>query len=221
MMLLQAPSALFGRSLCLLALLCASAGAARAQATETPEGQSAGEAHRQAAEPEGKQVEGKEAEGKEKAEKAEPATDLTIFLGSDFVRPGLLPRANLNVAIGHSFHFLRHDPLGSKLTFGYTYENTGTHGFFHTDFGEHTEQLGLLRDIRLGHSERFSAYTIVQAGISSLTGDKVQNRFSTSPGVCFITHFSLIQSLWLQELYNKVVTVPWYTVSSVGYTYSF
>ena len=209
---------------CALALTLFAASASRAQVTAAPEEKAASEVRQTGSSPEGGREEHKEVEGKQESkevEEAEPATDLTVFIGSDFVRPGLLPRANLNVAIGHSFHFLKHDPLGSKLTFDYTYENTGTHGFFHTSFGEHTEQLGLLRDFKLRHSERFSAYTIVQAGISSLTGDKVQNRFSTSPGAGFIIHFSRSQSMWLQELYNKVVTVPWYTVSSVGYTYSF
>ena len=27
-------------------------------------------------------------------------------------------------------------------------------------------------------------------------------------------------SVWIQESYNKVVTVPWYTTTSAGYTYS-
>ncbi len=196
---------------CALSLCCAIV--ARAQESSSSEARplagDAGESRQ----------ESKEAEAKEVEE--EPATDITILIGSDFIRPDLVPRANLSIGIGHSFRFLRHDPLGSKLTFGYTYENTGTHGFIHTHFGEHTEQLGLLRDIKFGHSERFSAFTIVQAGLSSLTGDQVQNRFSTSPGAGLIVHFSRSQSLWLQELYNKVVTVPWYTVSSVGYTYSF
>ena len=210
--------------LCVVTLALLGAERAHGQVAEAQEGHPGAEAQRQAGEASEVQseekAEGKQ-EGKEEKEKPEPATDLTIFVGSDFVRPGLLPRANLAVAIGHNFHFLRRDPLGSKLTFAYTYENTGTHGFFHTSFGEHTEQLGLLRDIRLGHSEKFSAYTIVQAGISSLTGDKVQNRFSTSPGVGLVSHFMRSQSLWVQELYNKVVTVPWYTVTSVGYTFSF
>ena len=214
------PRPILAGALCLFAFGFLSGALARGQSSEAPGAQTAGEAHKPGTEVEGKQDEGKEAESRE-AEAPEPATDVTVFVGSDFVRPGLLPRANLSVAVGHSFKFLRRNPLGSKLTFGYTYENTGTHGFFHTSFGEHTEQLGLLRDIKLGHQERFSAYTIVQAGLSSLTGDRVQNRFSTSPGVGFVTHLSRSQSLWLQELYNKVVTVPWYTVSSVGYTYSF
>ena len=203
---------------CLLALLLSAGTSACAQQPEQRDGQSTSEAH--APEAESAQHEGKEPEGKE-AEEEEPATDVTIFIGSDFIRPDLVPRANLAFAIGHSFHFLRHDPFGAKLTFAYTYENTGTHGFIHTRFGEHTEQLGLLRDIKLGHSERFSAYTVVQAGISSLTGDQVQNRFSTSPGAGLIVHFTRSRSLWFQELYNKVETVPWYTVSSVGFTYSF
>ena len=212
---LPQPRLLTAASLSLVALLCFGT-AAHAQEPESRAGQSTSAAHASEAEPH----EGKEPEARE-AEEEEPATDVTIFIGSDFIRPDLVPRANLAFAIGHSFHFLRHDPLGAKLTFAYTYENTGTHGFFHTRFGEHTEQLGLLRDIKLGHSKRFSAYTIVQAGLSSLTGDEVQNRFSTSPGAGLIVHFTPSRSIWFQELYNKVDTVPWYTVSSIGFTYSF
>jgi hypothetical protein len=39
------------------------------------------------------------------------STDLFIMLGSDFVRPGLLPKANYNIGIGHTFSFLKKDPL--------------------------------------------------------------------------------------------------------------
>jgi hypothetical protein len=57
-------------------------------------------------------------------------TDLFIMGGSDFDRPGLLPRANYNIGLGHTFGFLKKDPLGDELTFAYTYENSGPHGFF-------------------------------------------------------------------------------------------
>jgi hypothetical protein len=63
-------------------------------------------------------------------------------VGSDFDRPGLVPRANYNIGIGHTFGFLKKDPVGDELTFGYTHENAETHGFLHTNFGEHTESLG-------------------------------------------------------------------------------
>jgi hypothetical protein len=36
-----------------------------------------------------------------------------------------------------------------------------------------------------------------------------------------IVHLSFHNSIWIQESYNKVVTVPWYTTTSAGYTYSF
>src|SRR5579862_2145267 len=67
------------------------------------------------------------------------ANDLFVMLGSDIDRPGLLPRANYSIGIGHMFNFLKKDPFGDELTFGYMYENSGTHGFLHTAFGEHTE----------------------------------------------------------------------------------
>jgi hypothetical protein len=71
------------------------------------------------------------------------STDFFIMPGSDFDRPGLVPRANLNIGIGHTFKFLNKDPIGDELTFHYTYENAGSHGFFHTNFGSHTEALGI------------------------------------------------------------------------------
>src|ERR1700730_16872791 len=77
------------------------------------------------------------------------STDLFVMFGSDFDRPGLLPRSNYNIGIGHTFGFLKKDPFGDELTFGYTYENSGTHGFLHTDFGEHTESLGIMKNFPL------------------------------------------------------------------------
>jgi hypothetical protein len=43
---------------------------------------------------------------------------------------------------------------------------------------------------------------------------------STSTDI-FLMAGSVHSSIWLQETYSKVNTVPWYTTSSVGYTYSF
>jgi hypothetical protein len=44
------------------------------------------------------------------------STDLFLMPGSDFDRPGLVPRANLNIGIGHTFGFLKKDPIGDELT---------------------------------------------------------------------------------------------------------
>jgi len=38
--------------------------------------------------------------------------DLFVMAGSDFDRPGLLPRANYSIGIGHMFGFLKKDPFG-------------------------------------------------------------------------------------------------------------
>ena len=57
---------------------------------------------------------------------------------------------NYNIGIGHTLGFLKKDPLGDELTFAYTYENSGTHGFLHTDFGAHGERR---RDEELRDSE--------------------------------------------------------------------
>ena len=58
-------------------------------------------------------------------------------------------------------------------------------------------------------------------GITSYTGrQKVLNRLDCGVSLGAIVHFSRSNSLWIQESYSKVVTVPWYTTTSVGYTYS-
>jgi hypothetical protein len=149
------------------------------------------------------------------------STDLFVMAGSDLDRPGMLPRVNLNIGIGHSLGLLKKDPLGDEVTFGYTHENAGSHGFLHTSFGEHTEQLGIMKNFALPHTRQLTGYTWLQSGITSYTGhDHLLNRMDSSASLGVIVHLSSRNSIWLQESYNKVVTVPWYTTSSIGYTYS-
>jgi hypothetical protein len=149
------------------------------------------------------------------------STDLFVMFGSDFDRPGLLPRANYNIGIGHTFGFLKRDPIGDELTFGYTYENAGTHGFLHTSIGEHTESAGVMKNFSLPRTKTVTGYTWIQTGITSYTGNaRVQNRLDSGVSLGAIVHFNNKNSIWIQESYSKVVTVPWYTTSSVGYTYS-
>ena len=149
------------------------------------------------------------------------SNDLFVMLGSDFVRPGLLPRANMNIGIGHTFKFLKKDPFGDELTFSYTYENGGSHGFFHTDFGSHTETLGVMKNFGVPKTKRVTGYTWVQAGITSMTGNvHVENRFYNGEALGAIVHFNNHNSIWIQETFNKVVTVPWYTTTGIGYDWS-
>jgi hypothetical protein len=155
------------------------------------------------------------------AESADTSTDLFVMFGSDFDRPGLVPRSNYNIGIGHTFGFLKKDPLGDELTFGYTYENSGSHGFLHTNFGEHTESAGLMKNFSIPKTKIVSGYTWLQGGITSYTGNaRLENRFCGGPSLGAIVHLSRSNSIWIQESFNKVVTVPWYTTSSIGYTYS-
>jgi hypothetical protein len=149
------------------------------------------------------------------------STDLFVGIGSDFDRPGLLARANYGIGIGHTLGFLKKDPIGDELTFAYTYEDAGTHGFLHTNFGEHTESVGLMKNFALPKTKLVSGYTWIQGGITSYTGNgNVRNRFVSSASLGAIIHLSYHNSIWIQESYNKVVTVPWYTTSSVSYIYS-
>jgi hypothetical protein len=148
-------------------------------------------------------------------------TDLFVMGGSDFDRPGLLSRANYNIGIGHTFGFLKKDPIGDELTLGYTYENAGTHGFFHTGYGEHTEQIGVMKNFSLPRTKILTGYSWIQSGLTSYTGySHVLNRLDTGLSLGAIVHTSFHTSIWIQESYSKVETVPWYTTTSVGYTYS-
>jgi hypothetical protein len=149
------------------------------------------------------------------------SNDLFVMFGSDLVRPGLLPKANYNVGLGHTFKFLKKDPLGDEITFGYTYENAGSRGFLHTDFGSHTEALGLMKNFAIPGTKRVSGYTWIQGGLTSLTGDAfVQNRFYDGESLGAIIHFNDRHSIWIQETYNKIASIPWYTTASIGYTRS-
>jgi hypothetical protein len=147
--------------------------------------------------------------------------DLFVMAGADVDRPGLLPRANYNIGIGHMFGFLKKDPFGDELTIGYMYENSGTHGFLHTAFGEHTESAGLMKNFPLLARKHLTGYTWVQTGLTSFTGNaRVQNRLDSSVSLGAILHFKRHSSVWIQESYGKIVTVPWFTTASVGYGWS-
>jgi len=149
------------------------------------------------------------------------STDLFVMAGSDIDRPGLLPRANYNIGIGHIFAFLKKDPLGDEFTFSYMYENAGSHGFLHTNYGEHTESLGIMKNFPLPRTKALSGYTMIQSGITSYTGNThVQNRLDSGVSLGAIVHCYNNNSIWIQESYGKAVTVPWFTTASIGYTYS-
>jgi hypothetical protein len=149
------------------------------------------------------------------------STDLFVMPGSDFDRPGLVTRANLNIGIGHTFGFMKKDPIGDELTVTYTYENAGSHGFFHTSFGSHTEALGVMKNFGLPKTKVVSGYTWIQAGLTSFTGNPhIENRFYDGEALGAAIHFNDHNGIWIQESYNKIPTVPWYTTTGIGYTWS-
>jgi hypothetical protein len=157
----------------------------------------------------------------ESAADSSTSTDFYVMFGSDLVRPDLSPKANYNIGAGHTCKFLKKNPIGDELTFAYTYENGGSHGFLHTDYGSHTEALGIMKNFAIPKTKRLSAYTWVQGGITTMTGNVgVQNRFYNGESLGAIIHFNDRHSIWIQETFNKVVTVPWYTTTCVGYTRS-
>lgn len=148
------------------------------------------------------------------------STDLFVMLGSDFDRPGLLPKSNYNIGIGHTFGFMKKDPFGDEITFGYTYEDGGS-GFWHSEYGSHTESSGVMKNFGLPKTKHVTGYTWIQAGISTFTGNPhLQNHFYNGDALGAIVHFDDHNSIWIQEMFNKITTVPWYTTTSIGYTRS-
>jgi len=148
------------------------------------------------------------------------STDLFVMLGSDFDRPGWLTKANYNIGIGHTFGFLKKDPFGDELTVAYTYENAGA-GFWSSTFGSDTESLGIMKNFGLPKIKQVSAYTWIQGGATSFTGGPfVQNRFYNGESLGAVVHFNNHNAIWIQETINFIITVPWYTTTSIGYTRS-
>jgi hypothetical protein len=160
---------------------------------------------------------------------ADPTTSTDVFVmgGSDLVRPGLLPRVNLNIGVGHSFDFLNKDPFGNEITFSYTYENGGNHGFFHSSYGADTENVGIMKNFNCPWVDKVtnkhvSFYTWPTLGITSMTGNKnVENRLYLGVAFGEVIHFDLHDSIWVQQTWNKVLSLPGYPTFSFGYTYSF
>jgi hypothetical protein len=148
------------------------------------------------------------------------STDFFVMLGSDFDRPGLHPKVNDNIGIGHTFGFLKKDPLGDELTFAYTYEDAGSR-FWHSDFGSHTESFGVMKNFGLPKTKIVTGYTWIQGGVTSLTGGPhIDSHFYNGESLGAIVHFNNYNSIWVQESFNKIITVPWYTTTSIGYTRS-
>jgi hypothetical protein len=148
------------------------------------------------------------------------STDFYVMLGSDFDRPGLLPKSNYNIGIGHTFGFLHKDPFGDELTVSYTYEDAGS-GFWHSQYGSDTESFGVMKNFGLPKTKLVTGYTWIQGGITTFTGNPtLQNHFYNGESLGAIVHFNDHNSIWIQETFNKVISVPWYTTTSVGYTWS-
>ena len=147
-------------------------------------------------------------------------TDLFVMLGPDLDRPGLAAKANYNVGIGHTFGFLKNSPIGDELTVAYTYENAGD-GFWHSRLSSSTESVGVMKNFALFDAKRVTWYTWIQIGLTSFTGGPtIQNELYDGESLGAILHLTGKTSIWIQETYNKVVTVPWYTTTSFGYTWS-
>jgi len=149
------------------------------------------------------------------------STDFFLMPGSDFDRPGMVNRANLNIGIGHTFGFLKKDPFGDELTLAYTYENAGSHGFWHTNYGSHTEAFGVMKNFGLPKTKVVTGYTWIQGGIASFTGyAHVENRLYNGEALGASIHFNEHNGIWIQETYNRIPTVPWYLTTGIGYTVS-
>jgi hypothetical protein len=144
---------------------------------------------------------------------------LFVLFGSDFVRPGLSTKANYNIGIGHAFGFLKKDPIGDELTFAYTYEDASS-SFWPSQFGSHTESLGIMKIFGLPKTKRVTGYTWIQLGITSLPETPAWRTISMTASLWaqLSTSMHAIRSGFKVTI-NKV-TVPWYTTTSIGCTWS-
>lgn len=115
---------------------------------------------------------------------------------------------------------MKKDLIGDELTFSYTYEDAGS-GFWHSRFGSDTESAGIMKNFGLPGTKSITGYTWIQIGLTSLTGGAtVTNELYDGESLGAIIHCNAHNSIWIQETFNKIITVPWYTTTSVGYTRS-
>jgi hypothetical protein len=78
-----------------------------------------------------------------------------------------------------------------------------------------------MKNFALPTTKILTGYTFVQIGISTFTGTlHLQNHFYNGESLGGIIHFNDHNSIWFQDTFNKIITVPWYTTFSVGYTRS-
>ena len=105
---------------------------------------------------------------------------------------------------------MKKDPFGDELTLAYTYEDAGS-GFWHSDFGSDTEALGVMKNFAIPKTKWVTGYTWVQSGISSFTGGFRTCRITSTTGnpSARVMHFNVHNSIWIQETFNKILTVPW------------
>ena len=96
------------------------------------------------------------------------------------------------------FRLLKNDPIGDELTRSYMYENSGSHGFLNTSFGEHTESAGLIRNFRIPGTKAITAYTWIQTGVTTFTGNNhLLNRLDSSVSQGAILHLHRHSSVWI------------------------
>jgi hypothetical protein len=78
-----------------------------------------------------------------------------------------------------------------------------------------------MKNFGLPKTKRITGYTWIQLGITSFTGNAtVQNNLYDGESLGAIIHLTSHNSIWIQDTFNKVFTVPWYTTASIGYTWS-
>ncbi len=152
------------------------------------------------------------------------STDVFVMPGTDVTRPGANLRLNFNVGVGHTEKFLKNDPFGDELTVAYTYENGGNHGFFHSNYGSHTVNFGLMKNFtvpKLVNKDKVSFYTWPMIGATTLTGDGITTHLYLGLGFGAVYHINGHFSVWVQETWNKVLGFEGYPSTNIGPTYSF
>lgn len=147
------------------------------------------------------------------------ADDVFLMAGADVDRPSLSLRANYSIGVGHIEKSLSGFALGDEVTVGYAFESgTNRGGFWYVPSGSFsTVSVGLMKNFGKFHSATF--YSWPQIGLTAIS--ESGTRLYVGYGFGIVLHTSKRGSIWIQESYNKVVTVPWYTTTGIGYAIGF
>jgi hypothetical protein len=140
--------------------------------------------------------------------------------GSDSDRPGLAPTANLNIGIGHTFRLLKKAPLVTNLCSPIDRKVQNPRVVLQLQLAfDRAQKLGVMKNFNLSKTEVVTGY-MRQASAVSRAMTRLRIFFCDGESSGTVIHLNAQKTMWVQETYIKIPTVPWSTTTGIGFIWS-